>query len=622
MALCSRVLCLLLLSSFRHVASDRVKVSLPNVVEVRKGDDAIINCSFTIPGQANYTYLHWLYEKNGRVNIYYVGQDRQYAYDTEFKDRIHVADNFTLYISEVTLQDERTFVCQIGAGSAGFGENRTELRVYKSPDPPDITVNEVGILVTDEETPKIARCETKNGHPVPNITWYKNKYPLHQGNKEVNIATTVIKESSGLYTVSSTLHSRLSKDDKDAFFYCEVNYRLPGKDLMMESERVNVTIFYPMENVSLIVESPSRPVTEGDNVGLRCKGDGNPAPEYTFYRVWESEDRKEMEEEIKEARDGLLMFESVRRNASGHYRCRALDLNFVVSLQADTMLSVNYLDPIQMSRESPVELNFGDNTTIVCSTMGSQPSAIQWQWEEQVIAIGPLLNLSSVDYKSGGQYSCVVTMPGVPGLNASKGVTVVVKGQPLVSVSRHLVQVVQNDVLNVTCEAFGYPAPEITWSVNGSVVHKREKHPVSSELSVQVTKELLRSGIKCSATNSLGRGEELITLQEVTVTTRPTITSTEQKRAESKGVLIVAIIVCILAIAVLGAVLYFLYKKGKIPCGHSGKQEITKPGKQQEDIVVEMKSDKAPEETELLPGPTGEKPLPGDQGEKYIDLRN
>ncbi|XP_029429465.1 cell surface glycoprotein MUC18-like [Rhinatrema bivittatum] len=227
-----------------------------------------------------------------------------------------------------------------------------------------------------------------------------------------------------------------------------------------------------------------------------------------------------------------------------------------------------------------------------------------------------------------GHYSCVATVPGVPGLNASKGVTIVVKGPPLVSVKHHSLWVLVNDVINVTCEAFGHPAPEITWSVNGSVLHKRETHQVSSELSVQVTQELLRSGVMCYARNSLGSSEELIRLQEVTVTTHPTANNTvgpiqkERKREESKGVLIVAIIVCILAIAVLGAVLYFLYKKGKIPCGHSGKQDITKPGTQPEDIVVEMKSDKAPEETELLPGPTGEKPLPGDQGEKYIDLRN
>ncbi|XP_029429302.1 cell surface glycoprotein MUC18-like isoform X2 [Rhinatrema bivittatum] len=623
MALCIPVLSLLLLCSFfRRALSDRVEVLLPDVVEVREGGTASITCSFSIPGHSHYSYLHWLYEKNGRTNIYYMGQDRQFAYDTEYKDRIRMADNFTLLISEVTLQDERTFLCQIGAGPAGFGENRTELRVYKSPEPPDITVNDVGILVTDDETPEIAKCKSRNGYPTPNITWYKNRNSLHQGRDGVNIATTVIKESSGLYTVSSTLHSRLSKEDRNASFYCEVNYRLPGMDRMMESERVNVTILYPMESVTLVVESPSRLVMEGDRVVLRCKGDGNPPPAYTFLRVQEDPvDGAEMEEEI-EASDGLLILESVRRNESVHYRCRALDFNSGVSLQADTMLSVNYLDAIQMWPESPVELSLGDNATIHCSAMGSRTLAFHWQWKGEVIALGPLLNLSSVDFKSSGHYSCVATVPGVPGLNASKGVTIVVKGPPLVSVKHHSLWVLVNDVINVTCEAFGHPAPEITWSVNGSVLHKRETHQVSSELSVQVTQELLRSGVMCYARNSLGSSEELIRLQEVTVTTHPTANNTERKREESKGVLIVAIIVCILAIAVLGAVLYFLYKKGKIPCGHSGKQDITKPGTQPEDIVVEMKSDKAPEETELLPGPTGEKPLPGDQGEKYIDLRN
>lgn len=51
---------------------------------------------------------------------------------------------------------------------------------------------------------------------------------------------------------------------------------------------------------------------------------------------------------------------------------------------------------------------------------------------------------------------------------------------------------------------------------------------------------------------------------------------TEKKlpQPESKGVVIVAVIVCILVLAVLGAALYFFYKKGKLPCGRSGKQEM------------------------------------------------
>lgn len=43
---------------------------------------------------------------------------------------------------------------------------------------------------------------------------------------------------------------------------------------------------------------------------------------------------------------------------------------------------------------------------------------------------------------------------------------------------------------------------------------------------------------------------------------------------DNSGVIIVVIIVSILLLAILGSVFYFLYKKGKLPCGRSGKQEM------------------------------------------------
>ncbi len=44
--------------------------------------------------------------------------------------------------------------------------------------------------------------------------------------------------------------------------------------------------------------------------------------------------------------------------------------------------------------------------------------------------------------------------------------------------------------------------------------------------------------------------------------------------ADNSGVIIVVIIVSILLLAILGSVFYFLYKKAKLPCGRSGKQEM------------------------------------------------
>ncbi|MEJ1283928.1 melanoma cell adhesion molecule [Cricetulus griseus] len=152
-------------------------------------------------------------------------------------------------------------------------------------------------------------------------------------------------------------------------------------------------------------------------------------------------------------------------------------------------------------------------------------------------------------------------------------------------------------MLNLSCEASGHPQPTISWNVNGSATAwNPDPQTVVSTLNVLVTPELLETGAECTATNSLGSNSTIIILKLVTLTTltpdfsqttglststasphtRANSTSTEKKlpQPDSKGVVIVAVIVCILVLAVLGATLYFFYKKGKLPCGRSGKQEM------------------------------------------------
>lgn len=59
----------------------------------------------------------------------------------------------------------------------------------------------------------------------------------------VNIVTLVTKESSGLYTVQSDLHYKVTKEDKDAHFSCEVSYFVPGAVRMSESKGINITVY-------------------------------------------------------------------------------------------------------------------------------------------------------------------------------------------------------------------------------------------------------------------------------------------------------------------------------------------------------------------------------------------
>lgn len=59
---------------------------------------------------------------------------------------------------------------------------------------------------------------------------------------DVNVLILVTRESSGFYSVQSTLEYKVIKEDKDSFFSCEVSFSVPGAIRTMESHSINVTV--------------------------------------------------------------------------------------------------------------------------------------------------------------------------------------------------------------------------------------------------------------------------------------------------------------------------------------------------------------------------------------------
>ncbi|MEQ2241765.1 hypothetical protein ILYODFUR_028688 [Ilyodon furcidens] len=88
-----------------------------------------------------------------------------------------------------------------------------------------------------------------------------------------------------------------------------------------------------------------------------------------------------------------------------------------------------------------------------------------------------------------------------------------------------------------------------------------------SMVSVKVNSDV---SAVCNATNDMGTEVKVFSIKAI-----PRVTRTPPfSPVEGSGVIIVVIILCLLLLAFLGSVLYFLHKKGKIPCGRSGKQEM------------------------------------------------
>ncbi|NWW13996.1 MUC18 protein, partial [Oreocharis arfaki] len=583
-------------------AASKLEISMPAVVEVEIGATAKIECNFYIPENASYTYIDWFYvdSSNRQVRLYHITASGVLEDDTDYKKRLSLGEDKALSLSSVTVQDARTFVCQVGAGSYGVGENSTKLSVYKVPKTPEIEPNSGGISVRSSEASEIAKCTSRNSFPQPNITWHKNGEQLHPQENEVTMQSTLTRESSGLYTVSSTLYAPVTREDRHSRYHCTVHYWLRGQRRALESRGVKVNIFYPTEHLKLQVVPPSALVKEGDNVTLVCKADGNPPPVFSFFKknLNEWQDLSS----LTEPDSGVLTLRDVDKSSSGTYRCQSLDLDDMTQKDEDVDLFVNYIEGVRVKIEPSSTPREGDSVKLSCDARS--PVALNYQWRNgkgKKVADGNELLLSNLTFETSDTFSCKVMAPSVPGLEQSEQVSVAVEGKPRIVAISSPLYVRQDEVINLTCKAIAFPRPTVQWSTNGTAHEYVDNKHITSNLTVRVSPDLLQAGVMCSVSNKLGVSEKHIQLVD------------QKSTAESQGVIIVAIIVAILVVAVLGAVIYFLHKKGKIPCGRAGKQDITKPEARKDKIVVEVKSDKLSEEAGLLQGANGEKRAAADQ---------
>ncbi|XP_077360196.1 cell surface glycoprotein MUC18 isoform X2 [Festucalex cinctus] len=587
------VFCLFL---FLHAWSvwAKVEVRMPESVEVYLGDSAEIPCQYNFTestGVPRFLIIQWFVKDSGSVSrsrIYYAHDDDTIVDEgTEYSGRIQVTldqHGTRLTVREAQLSDEREFICQVNGLSDGLTERKTQLRVFAPPEAPAIMGVQAGISVTNEMPSKVATCEARNAFPKANITWYRNNIPLVPSVGRVNVWTGDTVEASGLYSVQSTLEYQVLKEDKGANFSCEVSFFVPGAIRTVESSSVGVNVHYPSTMVELWRESPEGLIKEGDTVELRCQGDGNPTPTFIFSRARDPDPDEDLE-----SRANVLMLQAVSRKDGGLYRCRPRDGDSRDEVKGEMELNVHYLDPAVVVPKESEAMMKGEDLTATCNALSSLKTSTVWYKAGKMVGSGNTLHLQDATYEMAGEYVCKVTVPALPALRTSGSVHIVVQGGPqLVGEEQevHLEEAVGRTV-NLSCEARGHPAPGVAWIFHGSqswqeVFSKSGDHATRSVVSLVVGSDVTAV---CNASNELGADVRAFSIKAI-----PLVTSSAPFSPEGSGVIIVVIILCLLLLAILGSVLYFLHKKGKIPCGRSGKQDISQEKSTKDDIVVEMKN--------------------------------
>ncbi|XP_029302054.1 melanoma cell adhesion molecule b isoform X2 [Cottoperca gobio] len=634
-----------------------VEVNMEDRVEVYRGETAQITCMFTSFDGVSGMPIQWFYttRSGNKQRIYYQNSTKNGVDGgTPFTDRISVngtgaSGEIVLTINAVELEDELEFICSIKTG-----EGRTQLKVFETPGPPSIEGVQTGISVN--EYSKIGTCEVKNGFPKPNIAWYRNNTPLRAVQNVLKMVPSITTESSGLFSVKSELSMTVRKEDKDDLFYCEVTYFVPGGLRMTETNQINITVYYPSTAVSVWVESPKGKIKEGDSIELHCNGNGNMPSSILSFSYGEG----------KTLEGNMLVLDNVTRLNSGVYHCSSMDTDTFEEVSGNTTVFINYLDPAVVMPKDSAVVTMGKEFKATCNALSSLQTHTVWFKDEVEVSVGHSLILKDATFDTAGTYTCVVTVPEIEGMETSGTLDVNVQGPPQI-INPDFTEVKKSlqEMVDLSCNVRGFPAPSVIWSTSDGKILKttsqtETKEGVESVVSIKVTADITAF---CNASNDFGNDAVTFNITATKPTPTPAATTTSSTipattssttipdntssstipattssttipdntsstaipaatvkaeipilpkkiKKEGNGVIIAVIIICILLLAILGSVLYFLYKKGKI-CGRSGKQDLTKEKTSKDNIVVEMKSDST-EEAVLL-GVNGDKQSPRTQ---------
>ncbi|KAM3873294.1 basal cell adhesion molecule [Diretmus argenteus] len=591
-----------------RVCSGSVSVVVTPMVEVIKGESASLPCTFSISPISTNTIVEWFIEEQDtrkRVAFRSQGGDGKSDEGTQLSGRVTMGTDFTLTVSPVQLSDELSFICQVTAGPAGVGEATTMLKLFFAPEKPELKQSGQAISVGESTSSEIGICETKNGHPQPRIIWFKNDQPLPEvkdTREKTYMISSVVKEASGLSTIRSTLYMQPTKEDKDSVFQCTVEYTMPGTQIKKKkSDTITINLNYPSETMNLYLVN-TEPVKEGDTVTIKCETDGNPPPEFDF-----SKDGSALV-----GQGGVLILKSVKRSDAGVYTCQATDFdNLDADLNRELTLAVNYIDPMTLTPASNVFAKLGMMVEVQCKTKASDAHTVQWKKGSEVLSQTGSLSIKEVSYDNAGEYMCVGAVPSVPGLTAMASINLTVTGKPMIETPVQGEVGKEGDMVTLKCSAHGHPAPQFTWKPSGKQSVSVEGNRVVSSVTLEATAEVMKDGVTCEVSNEHGTDSKAFAVSIKTASDNSAANRADKQQGGSSGV-VIAVVVCVLLLLLLVGLLYFLNKKGKLPCSKKDKKEVVN-GEVNNDIVVEMKTEKANEEAGLL------NKRPGTEQSSYIE---
>ncbi|XP_075764127.1 CD166 antigen isoform X3 [Pelodiscus sinensis] len=526
------------------------------------GDTIVMPCPQEVPSEL--MFGKWKFETANDSPVFIAFRSStkksvQYDDVPEYKDRLSLSENYTLSIKNARISDEKRFVCMLVTEDNVF-EEPTVVKVFKQPSQPEI-IHPANFLETGK-LKMLGECIARESYPEGNITWYKNGNILQpiEGVVVMSLQKTVDK-SNGLFTTTSSLQYMPTKKDANAQFACSVTYYGPSGQDTIPSQPVIFDVRYPTEKVTIKVLSQRNTIKEGDNITLKCSGNGNPPPqEFLFYIPGELEAIRGSE---------TYVMTDVRRNATGQYKCSLMDR----SMEDSTSITVHYLD-LSLTPSGEVTKQIGEALPVSCTISSSRNATVFWMKDNTRMPTSP--SFSSLKYQDAGNYICETNLLEVEGLKKRKTLKLIVEGKPQIKMTK---KTESNKSKTIVCHVEGFPKPAVQWTItgSGSIINKaKESKYVNGRFSSKIVISPEENvTLTCTAENQL---ERTVTSMNVSAISIPEYDEPDERNGDNRekvndqAKLIVGIVVGLLLVALVAGIIYWVYmKRSKTASKHVNK---------------------------------------------------
>ncbi|XP_041856289.1 hemicentin-1 [Melanotaenia boesemani] len=357
-----------------------------------------------------------------------------------------------LQLSRATLEDAGQYVCT-ASNSAGQDQKSILLSVYVLP-----TMKPRHDVQSDVVTPQVGssvilQCEA-HGVPEPEVTWYKNGLQLAAGN-----GLKIDRHQLEIIGVQTT---------DGGTYTCKVS-NIAGQ----VDRTFRLTVHVPPALDGPLRESIN--FTLGSHVALLCEASGVPVPSIVWLK-----DGSPIESSLQwqwVVRGNRLELGPLSLAHAGTYTCVAK--NSEGQTQKDYTLTVQ-VSPTILGSDQPSDVGapMGEELTLECRASGIPQPRLSWLKDGlslegsdtrhiSVTPDGSTLTLLRLSPEDSGTYTCLaVSSAG----RESKIYTLFVLVPPSISGETTVpkeVQVTQNSVVTLECQAEGNPPPQISWLKNG-----------------------------------------------------------------------------------------------------------------------------------------------------------